>query len=366
MKAPITLFTSSTTWIEGEAIRQLERAAALPGMVRVVGFPDLHPGKGYPIGAAMLSEGVFYPYLAGSDIGCSMSMYATGLASAKGKPEKWIRKLRELEEPWDGDVAAWLEERGVDPEGHLATAGTAGHGNHFRELLQVQQVLDEESFSDLSLSSSELLLLVHSGSRSLGEMILRDHTDRFRDGSLKAGSPEAEKYLARHANALRWAEASRELIAYRFQEQLGSGYRKILDQVHNSITALPGEGPPRFLHRKGAAPADQGPVVIPGSRGTLTYLVMPLGNQDENLWSLAHGAGRKWGRSECEGRLRGRYTADSLRRTKLGGYVVCADKDLLFEEAPQAYKDIDSVISDLESFGLIRVIATFSPLITYK
>lgn len=313
-----------------------------------------------------LSEGEYYPYLAGSDIGCSISLYATDLSSAKVRPEKWIRKLQDLEEPWEGNVASWLEERGVDPEGHLATAGTAGHGNHFRELLRVHQVLDEENFSALSLNSSELLLLVHSGSRSLGKMILGDHTDRFRDGSLKAGSPEAESYLTRHANALRWGEASRELIARRFLEPLGSGYRKILDQVHNSITALSGDGPPRFLHRKGTAPADQGAVVIPGSRGTWSYLVMPVESQEKNLWSLAHGAGRKWGRSECEGRLRGRYTANSLRRTKLGSYVVCADKDLLFEEAPQAYKDIESVISDLESFGLIRVIATFSPLITYK
>jgi release factor H-coupled RctB family protein len=93
---------------------------------------------------------------------------------------------------------------------------------------------------------------------------------------------------------------------------------------------------------------------------------MPTGEQEKNLWSLAHGAGRKWNRSECEGRLRERYRADSLRKTSLGSYVICEDKALLYEEAPQAYKNIEAIIGDLVSFGLIRVIASFIPVLTYK
>jgi len=46
--------------------------------------------------------------------------------------------------------------------------------------------------------------------------------------------------------------------------------------------------------------------------------------------------------------------------------VICEDKDLLYEEAPQAYKNIESVISDMVSFGLIQVVARFTPLLTYK
>jgi len=76
--------------------------------------------------------------------------------------------------------------------------------------------------------------------------------------------------------------------------------------------------------------------------------------------------GRKWGRNECSGRLANRYTAESLRKTQLGSYVICEDKDLLYEEAPQAYKNIESVISDMVSFGLIQVVARFTPLLTYK
>jgi len=55
-----------------------------------------------------------------------------------------------------------------------------------------------------------------------------------------------------------------------------------------------------------------------------------------------------------------------MKKTKLGSYVICEDKALLYEEAPQAYKDIDSVIGDMVSFGLIAVVAVFVPVLTYK
>ena len=96
IKENISIFASTSSWLEGEALRQLERVAALPGMIRLAAYPDLHPGKGGPVGAAMLSEGIFYPYLVGSDVGCGMALFATDLATAKAKPEKWSKKLSGL------------------------------------------------------------------------------------------------------------------------------------------------------------------------------------------------------------------------------------------------------------------------------
>jgi release factor H-coupled RctB family protein len=248
----IQLFTSSS-WIEGESIRQLERVAFLPGMVKVAGFPDLHPGKGSPVGAAMLSKGVFYPYLVGSDAGCGMGLFSTDLPVSKVKPERWFQKLRGLEEPWDGDAASWLEERGAQEVGYTQSLGTIGGGNHFAELLRRREVNDPETFNALGLDEDALFLLVHSGSRGLGEALLRSHTDRFRDGSLVAGSEVAESYLARHANAVAWGSANRELIALRFLDQLGSGYRLVTSLVHNSVTPIATNEVTCFLHRKGAA-----------------------------------------------------------------------------------------------------------------
>lgn len=106
--------------------------------------------------------------------------------------------------------------------------------------------------------------------------------------------------------------------------------------------------------------------MIPGTRGSLSYLVIPAGPQQDNAWSLAHGAGRRWNRQSAKARLKDRYRADSLIRTEIGSAVICEDKELLYEEAPQAYKNIDVVISDMVAAGLIRVVATLKPLITYK
>lgn len=121
-----------------------------------------------------------------------------------------------------------------------------------------------------------------------------------------------------------------------------------------------------YIHRKGASPSDKGPVVIPGSRGALTYLVMPTGHTEVSGYSLAHGAGRKWERSMCRPRLESKYTKETIKYTKLKGRVICNDYSLLFEEAPEAYKNIDTVIQSLLDFGLISIIATFKPIVTYK
>lgn len=61
---------SNKTAVEPESVKQLKQSALLPSMKFAIGMPDLHPGKGFPIGAAMASEGLFYPPLVGTDIGC--------------------------------------------------------------------------------------------------------------------------------------------------------------------------------------------------------------------------------------------------------------------------------------------------------
>ena len=122
-----------------------------------------------------------------------------------------------------------------------------------------------------------------------------------------------------------------------------------------------------MLHRKGAAPADRGLVPVPGSRGDVTILVEPLPGPAEALTTLAHGAGRKHERRWMHGRVRqSPADLDRLTRNPSGGHVICADRTLLVEEAPEAYKDIRKVVGDLEAFGLARSVAILRPLITFK
>ena len=83
-------------------------------MRRVVGMPDLHPGRGNPIGAAFLTEEIIYPYLVGGDIGCRMGLWQTTLKSNKTRRDKWVKKLVDLDVPWDGDRESFMEDFNLD------------------------------------------------------------------------------------------------------------------------------------------------------------------------------------------------------------------------------------------------------------
>jgi release factor H-coupled RctB family protein len=365
-KSNVRLIASAKDWIEGSALDQLKRTAELPGMRLAVGFPDLHPGKGHPVGAAFVTNGIIYPYLIGNDIGCGMGLWQTDLLRRKVKLDRWTGRLSDLENPWDGDASEWLAREGLQSTRSDNAMGTIGGGNHFAELQAVEEVVDEAEFAKLNLSKENLMLLVHSGSRGLGESILRAYVDQHRDAGVTVESEDAKDYLQKHDEAVRWAKANRGLIANRFATALNATCENVLDGSHNSITRHELAGETVWLHRKGAAPAETGPMIIPGSRGTFSFLVMPTGDLPAAAWSLAHGAGRKWTRSESKSRIRDRYRPDELSQTELGGRVICEDRDLLYEEAPEAYKKIEVVIKTLADAGLIRVIASLRPLITYK
>ncbi|MER7008629.1 RNA ligase RtcB family protein [Dactylosporangium sp. NPDC000555] len=354
--ATVTVFASPSSWIESAAVDQCRQVAALDGMLHVAGMPDLHPGKGAPIGAAMLTS-VLYPHLVGSDIGCGIAVFP--IALKRLVPERLAARFPDLDRPLDpGDFGDFgLATRDV-PAGHLDGLGTVGRGNHFAELARVHTVLDAGHAARLGLSAGDLVLIVHSGSRGLGERILREHTEAHGAGP----AADAEAYLAMHDAAVRWGSLNRRLIAARVAGALGARPAEpIVDQCHNLVEIRDGA----YLHRKGAAPGDGRDVLIAGTRGTASYLVAAHAGPEAGH-SVAHGAGRKMSRADALVRNRAKHTVEELRRTPLGSVVVCGDRQLLFEEAPGAYKRIEQVVADLVEHGLATPIATTAPVVTYK
>ncbi|OUS30513.1 RNA ligase RtcB family protein [Gammaproteobacteria bacterium 45_16_T64] len=394
--ARVRLMMSDANWLESNAVEQLKKTAELPCMCCGIGLPDLHPGKGQPIGATFVSHNCIYPHLVGSDIGCGMGLWKLDVAAKKVKLDRWVKKLVGLDGEWSGDKEQWLKSQGIeynetpfDDVDH--GLGTIGGGNHFAEIQRVEKVFDGQALEKIGLDKQSVVLLAHSGSRGLGQKILRQHVDTFGAQGLMTNDElgdSASQYLRQHNYAVRWAIANRALIARRFCEALNVKSQLLMNVSHNTVTALnkadeeamklsPDSGDDvkseksRFwIHRKGANPTDQGMVMIPGSRGSLSYLVRPRTEDNEALakggFSLAHGAGRKWKRSDTKDRLKGRYKAKDLMVTELGSRVICQSKELLYEEAPQAYKNIDVVVQDMVGAGMIDVIASFAPLITYK
>ena len=302
----------------------------------------------------------------GDDIGCGMALFKTDLVRSDATLDRWAEKYFHLEHPWDEEVGHFLAEHDLESTEFDSALGTIGGGNHFAELQAVEEILNPREFRKVGLAQQQLVVLVHSGSRGLGETILRAHVDqRYGDG-VEAESFAAAEYLRGHDFIVHWAKANRELIARRFLATLGGKAECLWDGCHNSITRGESDGETVWVHRKGAVAADSDFVVIPGSRGSLSYLVKPTGDGESHAWSLAHGAGRKWARSEARLRMRERFGMHQLVQTPLGGRVICEERDLLYEEAPAAYKNIEAVVQNLVDAGLVSVIATFRPLLTYK
>ncbi|MET0265319.1 MAG: RNA ligase RtcB family protein [Duganella sp.] len=379
----LTIIASDRLWLEGAAIQQASVTARLPGMQRVVGLPDLHPGRGYPVGAAFFCRELFYPALVGNDIGCGMGLWQTDLLAGKVRLDKLDKQIGNLDahvsdDEWQvlerrepllagriADLAEVLRAADLDTA-HLRALGTIGRGNHFAELQVVDRVEDAAALPE-GISAKRLQLLVHSGSRGLGQTILASHMDRCGHDGLPEHGELARVYLQRHDAAVQFAELNRAVIAARIVQRLRCESVQILDVNHNTVTPARIGAHDGWLHRKGATPSDQGLVMLPGSRDDYSYLLAPVADNGElSLHSLAHGAGRKWQRGECKGRLDQLATPGELSRTALGGRVICHDKALIYEEAPQAYKNVGTVLGSLLEAELVRVVYRSKPLLTYK
>lgn len=332
LAAPISHFYTPSSWIDGKAEDQLTALSLKEGVLKIAAFPDLHPGKYGPVGAAILADRIF-PQLVGNDIGCGMSLFLLDIQAHRLKADKTAKRLRALSTPTDGQL------------------GTIGGGNHFCEVQTVGKIHQPVA----GVSKNSVLLLVHSGSRAFGQTVFSAHA---LDAANGLSEPKAVAYLAAHNQAVRWASANRKAIAERAAKALRCAALLICDVPHNLVEATP-EG---WLHRKGAAKADQPLVPLAGSRDAPSYLLLPS-PPPAALASLAHGAGRKFDRASMKARV---GNPASLSHTRFGGRVVCEDKQMLVEEAPKAYKKVQAVVADIEAHHLAKRALTLHPFVTFK
>ncbi len=362
-------FFSAKTWVSPDAWVQLRNAAELPGMKAIAAMPDIHPGAGSPGGVVFATTACIYPKLIGGDIGCGMQLSATSIDS-RVNVRRLADSLGGLDLPWDGDVAGLVRSLGQSETGYESALGTIGGGNHFLELQVLHEIHNPSAWDSLGINGKKAILLVHSGSRSFGQQVLLDHNRQADQSGVAPDSELGRSYLREHDKAVQFAEMNRRLISLRFAEQTNCEINQVLDLCHNFMESKECAGERWWLHRKGTAPSDRGFVVIPGSRSSLTYIVKPEGNGEANIFSLAHGAGRKISRTQSDEKF-GKLSLDELRRPRdknlgLDNLVICEQRDLLRQEHGKAYKDIDRVIDDMKSFGLLTVVATLRPILTYK
>ena len=334
--APVVILAKAAE-VSQQAIRDLEAVARLPGVVSVHAMPDIHEG---PNGCCITTEKCIYPYLIGNDISCGVSVFLADksllkhnrtVESVQIQPE-WLQKVRDL--------------TGTKPNRFDDQLGSIGAGNHFAEICQVKQIMDERVAAQLGIDADSVLLLVHSGSRQFGKDVFKQTTQKC----LQENTSDFDRFMQQHDDAVKWARANRLLIAARI---IGRVLTPIIDISHNVLIKLDD----RYLHRKGAAPTNQGPIILPGSRGTSSYILNPRVVSDATGFSSPHGAGRRLSRKEASTKAAKKNYMDSS--TVLGG-----TKSILDEEIPQAYKKIRDVLQDTLPYA--DVVAELSPVTTIK
>lgn len=321
---------------------------------------------------------------------------------AEGCP--WLVRTRGLGRPEDLDhIESGGCLAGADPSQVSARAkqrghdqlGTLGGGNHFLEVQVVTSIFDEHAAEALGLFLGQITVLLHTGSRGLGHQVCTDWV-RTMDASLSRwgielpdrqlacaplSSREGRAYLAAMGAAANFAFCNRQVLTQRVRETfariLGREHdlRVVYDVAHN-IAKIERHGSHELcVHRKGATRAfgpssaelparyrSVGqPVLIPGSMGTASFVLVGTDRADEvSFASSCHGAGRVLSRTAAKKQV----TGASLRRElEARGIVVrCPSNAELAEEAPLAYKDVDRVVDVIARAGVARKVARLEPI----
>jgi len=281
--------------------------------------------------------------------------------------------------------------------------GTLGGGNHFIEIQAVDKVYDMAAAAHFGLASGQLTVMIHSGSRRLGYEIadhyMRLAAEGMKDSGLNrqltyltADQTGFDAYLGAMQAAGNFAYMNRQimtlLVRRCFRCELGPmSVPLIYDVSHNMAQLEPHDGENLWVHRKGATRAFGPsrmvgtafqkigqPVIIPGSMGTGSYLLLGRDSSEEALCSVNHGAGRTMSRTAALGKRskRGqvlcpaRISDQDFQQAMKGIYLIAGNKHSVKEEAPQAYKDIDEVIRVVAAAGLAQPVLRLRPLAVLK
>jgi tRNA-splicing ligase RtcB len=294
--------------------------------------------------------------------------------------------------------------------GHAVERGrdqlaTLGGGNHFIELQEVETIYQPKIAERLGLFVGQFAIMIHSGSRGFGHEVgghymklAKQYNDHHGGGNpsphlgfLPAGERPGQDYLAAMRAAANFAFANRALMGALAAANVRARHPEarlslVYDVPHNIAKWEDHQGGTFWVHRKGATRAydqrrmagtpfaDLGqPVLIPGSMGTASYVLVGAPAGEKSLYSVNHGAGRVMSRTQAAGGRRGRghkreaaISDEEFKRSMEGVYLVSADRRAVKEEAPAAYKDIDAVIETVREAGLATPVARLVPRAVLK
>jgi tRNA-splicing ligase RtcB len=294
-------------------------------------------------------------------------------------------------------VSSRAKDRGRDQ------VGTLGSGNHFLEIQKVAEIFDEKVAQEFGLFKDQVIVMIHTGSRGLGHQIATDYIrdfmrlmDKYKIevpdrefACVPFNSPEGQRCLAASACGANYAWANRQMIAFFIRKawksilgEKASTLIALYDVAHNIIKKekynIDGKETNVIMHRKGATRAFPAghpeiperyrgvgqPVLIPGSMGTASYVLVGQKTGETAFYSTCHGAGRTMSRHEATRRISGEEVVKNLESK--GIICKCWSYRGIAEEAPMAYKNIDEVVGVVHKAGLSKKVAKLVPLAVLK
>lgn len=402
---PIKAWTQGVDLAEN-AIAQLRNTALSPAIRgHLAVMPDCHWGMGATIGSVIPTKDAVIPAAVGVDIGCGMMAVRTSLV-ASDLPEslRGMRKMIEQAVPHgrtgggrrrrEGgggrrDKGSWGEIpvrvsnlwtahladrfaslckrypvlKNTNNLGHLGTLGT---GNHF-----VEVCLDE---------TQAVWLMLHSGSRGVGNRIATVFIEKAKDDMRQAGVTQVDENLSYltegtqhfddYVEGVEWAQDFARINRQVMMENVITAVGKVrqlprfkadlmaVNCHHNYISRERHFGEDLLITRKGAVRAGLGELgIIPGSMGAKSFIVRGLGNED-SYCSCSHGAGRVLSRTAAK-KL---YSIDDHIEATEG--VECRKDADVIDETPMAYKDIEAVMEAQSE--LVEVVHTLKQVVCVK
>ncbi len=299
---------------------------------------------------------------------------------------------------------------GADPEMVSSLAhkrgepqlGSLGSGNHFLEIQRVDKIFDEEAAKVMGIKEGDVTVLIHCGSRGLGHQICKDYLvvceQSYRKYDIDLPdrqlacvphlSEEGIAYKKAMACAMNYAWSNRQAITYWIRDSFRAvfnqseedlGVRLVYDIAHNSAKVenhkVNGGKKEVVVHRKGATrafpagnpaipPKYRGigqPTFIPGSMGSASWILLGKPNSLEMTFgSTVHGAGRLMSRTAAHKNYNYKQVVEQLEQQQI--VLKSQTRYDVVEEAPQAYKDVDTIAHISDVLGIAAKVARLVPI----
>ncbi len=232
----------------------------------------------------------------------------------------------------------------------IGQLGTLGAGNHFLELQCVDEIFDEKIAKVFGIKKDQITIMIHCGSRGLGHQVASDYIKKMEEKYGFKNLPDRElinapikshlgkEYFSAMAAAANFAFANKQIITHWLREEMKYLFPNVkidvvYDICHNIAKfeehIVNGKKKTVCIHRKGATRSfgpnrkqipeiyrEIGqPVIIPGTMGTSSYLLVGTEKAEElTFGSTVHGAGRVKSRSVALKTIRGEEIKKKLNQ----------------------------------------------------